>query len=128
MKTAVEILTAARDLIINIGWCTGHCAETKGGEAVYSDNPLLLEPKKLSCFCMTGALICASGSLPASVCGNESLNVLSYNIPGAEELVKVVHKSGADAGRVYIYNDLHTKKEVIEAFNQAIALAEKQAP
>lgn len=106
---ASEILTQARELLSDEKrWNQGYYAlnESKAHREA--------EDVDAVCFCSLGAL--------AKVAGRTTGNYVNSG-PDVDYLVKAV--KGRHASDVVIFNDSHDHAEVIEAFDKAIELAQK---
>lgn len=106
-----EQLKAAKEIIKEPAkWTTEATARDKNGEQVGYTNP------DATCFCSFGALLKAATDAKG---GNAWISFKDYD--GAVEMLKRGFNTKDSVGA---WNDSHTHAEVLEGFDNAIALAE----
>lgn len=108
-KTTAQILREARELIADEeNWAQGWYAYDEGGERLNPDKPAAKR-------CAAGAVCYVEGVPPSR---STALGLLGAVIKDDENWCKA---------RVFIFNDTHSHAEVLELFDRAIELAEREA-
>lgn len=116
MKTAVEILTEARDLIAQPGkWSQGWLAKNSSGHDCASDDP------DAGSFCLLGAIERVIGTTTDRE-WSEGESVLFHN---AVRLVESV--TGEEYVSVWNDDPTRTQEEVVQAFSKAIEIAKEKS-
>lgn len=107
MNQTVEILTNAKQILIDKGWTQNVLARNQHGIMVWHTE------SEAVCFCSVGAIDRATFDLIGeSQATNDVVRTLRCALPEGQTSIAA-------------YNDSHTFEEVIEMFNNAIGLAKE---